>query len=71
MMKHRMFDVVALTLMSSPAFAAKHCVGKDGQEISVASGGKKTQAKECKAAGGKWQKMKRTTANPSSVWIMA
>jgi hypothetical protein len=62
MMKHLMFAIVGLTLVSSPAFAAKHCVGKDGQEISVSGAGKKTRAKECRAAGGKWQKTKKHAA---------
>jgi hypothetical protein len=61
-MKHLMLGVVGLTLLSSPAFAAKHCVGKDGQEITVAIGTAKARAKECKAAGGKWLKMKKSTA---------
>ena len=59
MMKYFMLVVVALTLVSSPAFAAKatrHCVDKDKKEISLTGvDGKKTQ---CKAAGGKWVKLK-------------
>ena len=61
MMKHLMLAVVGLTLVSSPVFAASHCVGKDGQEISVASGSGKKAAR-CKAAGGRWRKIKKHTA---------
>ena len=64
MMKYFMLVVVALTLVSSPVFAAKkthHCVDKDKKEISLTgANGKKAQ---CKAAGGTWVKLKaaRTT----------
>jgi hypothetical protein len=57
-MKHLMFAVLGLALLSSPAFAASHCVGKDGQEISVPSGAGKKAAR-CKAAGGKWRKVRK------------
>jgi hypothetical protein len=59
MMKYFMLVVIALTLVSSPAFAAKsrrHCVDKDNKEITLTGvDGKKAQ---CKAAGGKWVKLK-------------
>ena len=59
MMRHLLLVVVGLTLVSSPAFAAKttrHCVDKDKKEISLTGvDGKKAQ---CKAAGGKWVKLK-------------
>ena len=58
MMKHLMFAVVGFTLVASPAFAARHCVGKDGSEISVTGGTGKARAAQCKAAGGKWVKAK-------------
>jgi hypothetical protein len=58
MMKRLMFAVVGLTLVSSPVFAAKHCVDKDKHEISV-SGKSKARATQCKAAGGKWVTMKK------------
>jgi hypothetical protein len=59
MMKYLMLVVVGLTLVSSPAFAAKtarHCVDKDKKEISLTGTGKKSA--QCKAAGGKWVKSK-------------
>jgi methylmalonyl-CoA mutase cobalamin-binding subunit len=59
-MKHLMFAVVGLTLVSSPAFAAKHCVDKDKHEISV-SGTSKARASQCKAAGGKWVTAKKAS----------
>ena len=58
MMKHLVFAVVGLTLVSSPAFAAKHCVDKEKHEISV-SGTNKARAAQCKAAGGKWVAIKK------------
>jgi hypothetical protein len=61
-MKHLMFAILGLTLISSPAFAAKHCVGKDGREISVAKGTAKARANECRANGGRWQKMRKHAA---------
>jgi hypothetical protein len=64
MMKYLMLVVVALTLVSSPAFAAKtkhHCVDKDNKEISLTGAdGKKAQ---CKAAGGKWLKLKAASTS--------
>jgi hypothetical protein len=58
-----MFVVLSVTLVSSPAFAAKaarHCMGKDNKEISVTAAAGKSAAAACKAAGGKWVKMKAT-----------
>ena len=61
-MKYLMLIVIGLTLVSSPAFAAKaatrHCVDKGNKEISLAGVAGKTPAAQCKAAGGKWVKMK-------------
>lgn len=60
-MKHLMFVIVGLMLVSTPAFAAKaarHCVDKDNKEISLAGVAGKTPAAQCKAAHGKWMKMK-------------
>ena len=65
-MKHLMLVVVGLTLASSPAFAAKaarHCVDKDNKEISLGGVAGKTPAAQCKAAHGKWVKVK---SSPSS-----
>jgi len=53
-MKQLVLAVVALTLVSSPAFAAKHCVDKDKHEVSVSGSTSKEKAASCKAAGGKW-----------------
>jgi hypothetical protein len=71
MMKHLMFVVVGLTLVSSPAFAAKaahHCVDKDSKEISLSGVAGKTPAAQCKTAHGKWVKVTTssttTTAKP-------
>jgi hypothetical protein len=67
MMKHLMVVALGLTLVSSPAFAAtaaKHCVGKDGTEISLAGAKGKTPSAQCKAAGGKWLKMKKASTAP-------
>jgi len=68
MMKHLMLVVVGLTLVSSPAFAAKttrHCVDKDKKEISLAGVAGKTPAAQCKTAGGKWVKTKAASATTS------
>ena len=64
MMKKLMVVVVGLTLMSSPAFAktARHCVDKNKKEVSVTSAPGKSAAAACKAAGGKWVKMKTAKA---------
>jgi hypothetical protein len=67
MMKYFMLVVVAFTLVSSPAFAAKttrHCVDKDKKEISLTGvGGKKAQ---CKAAGGRWVKLKAASTTTTT-----
>ena len=66
-MKHLMLVVVALTVVASPAFAAKvtrHCVDKDKKEISLTGVAGKTPAAQCKAAGGKWVK-KAASAAPT------
>jgi hypothetical protein len=59
MIKKLLVVVVGLTLVASPAFAkgGRHCVGKDKKEISVTGVGKSAGA-ACKAAGGKWVRMK-------------
>ena len=62
MMKQIAFVVVGLALVSSPAFAAKHCVGKDKAEISVTGTTAKAKAASCKAAGGKWVTVKKASA---------
>jgi hypothetical protein len=67
-MKHFMMLVLGLTLVSSPAFAAKaarHCVDKDNKEISVTAAPGKTLAAQCKAAGGKWVRTKAATTTKS------
>jgi hypothetical protein len=68
-MKHLMFVVVGLTLVSSPAFAAKaarHCVDKDNKEISLVGVAGKTPAAQCKTARGKWVKVKASGTTPSA-----
>ncbi len=65
MMKKSMLIVVGLALVSSPVFAAKvthHCVSKDKKEISVAGAPGKSPAAACKAAGGKWVRVKTAKA---------
>jgi hypothetical protein len=64
MIKKLMLVVVALTLVSSPAFAkaARHCVDKDKKVISVTGAPGKSAAAACKAAGGKWVKVKTAKA---------
>lgn len=61
--------VLIASLVLAPAAFAKggkhHCVGSDGAEMASA-----TTKKECKKAGGKWEKAKKAggtadTANPS------
>jgi hypothetical protein len=61
-MKQLMLVAVGLTLVSSPVFAkaARHCVDKDKKEISVAAAPGKSPAAACRAAGGKWAKIKAT-----------
>ena len=69
MVKHFMPIVLGLTLMSSPAFAAKtprHCVDKNKQEITVTAAAGTTLAAQCKAAGGKWVKAKTKTKTTTS-----
>jgi hypothetical protein len=69
MMKYFMPAVLGLTLISSPAFAAKtahHCVDKNKQEITLTAAPGKTLAAQCKAAGGKWVKMKTTTTTTTT-----
>ena len=61
-MKQLLFAVVALTLVSSPAFAAKHCVDKNKNEVSVSGSTSKEKAAQCKAAGGKWVTKKTSPA---------
>jgi hypothetical protein len=71
MMKYFMPIVLGLTLMSSPAFAAKtarHCVDKNKQEITLTAAAGTTLAAQCKAAGGKWVKAKtKTTTTTTTV----
>jgi hypothetical protein len=64
MKKNLMLILVGLTLVSSPAFAAKtarHCVDKDKKEIALSGVGKKPAA-QCKAAGGKWVRVKAASS---------
>ena len=61
-MKHLALVVVALTLVASPAFAAKHCVDKNKAEVSVTGKTAKARAAQCKASGGKWVTIKKATA---------
>jgi hypothetical protein len=68
MTKHLMPFVLGVALLASPAFAAKathHCVDKDNKEIAL-PGTAKTPAAQCKAAGGKWVRMKAATAKPAT-----
>jgi hypothetical protein len=64
MLKTLMLGVVGLSLVSSPAFArvARHCVDKDKKEISVTGASGKSRAAACRAAGGKWVKVKTANA---------
>jgi hypothetical protein len=63
MMKQIVF-VVGLALVSSPAFAAKHCVDQNKNEVSVTGKTAKARAAACKAAGGKWvAAAKKSTAH--------
>jgi hypothetical protein len=51
--------VAAFAFALAPAAFAKggkhHCVGSDGSDMASA-----TTKKECKKAGGKWEKMKKS-----------
>ena len=53
--------IAAFAIAFAPAAFAKggkkHCVGADGADVPSA-----TSKKECKKAGGKWQKMKKADA---------
>jgi hypothetical protein len=56
-----LLTALSVALSASPAFAAGHCVGKDGTEITVTA--KKGKVAACKAAGGQWVKAtKKKTA---------
>ena len=61
-MKQLVLAVVALTLVSSPAFAAKHCVDKNKQEVTVSGATAKAKAAACKAAGGSWVTVTKASA---------
>ena len=50
-MKKLLFAAAAVSLLAAPAFAKRHCVDKDGNEVADAA-----NRKECKAKGGKWKK---------------
>jgi hypothetical protein len=69
-MKYLMLVVVGLTLVSSPAFAAKaaarHCVDKDSKEISLTGIPGKTPAAQCKTAHGKWVKVKASSTTTTT-----
>ena len=65
-MRNSMLALIALTLLSTPLFAAKpsrHCIDKDKHEISVTAAPGKTLAAQCKAAGGKWVRVKAANTN--------
>jgi hypothetical protein len=57
------FAVALAFGLSSAAFAKgkMHCVSSDGTENTSA-----TSKKQCKKAGGKWQKMKSGSASSTS-----
>ena len=61
-MKQIVLVVVGLALVSSPAFAAKHCVDKNKSEVSVSGKTAKARAAQCKAAGGRWMTIKKAPA---------
>jgi hypothetical protein len=63
MMKRILLVVFGLTLASSPAFAAKHCVDQNKNEVSVSGKTTKARAAQCKAAGGKWVTAKKASAH--------
>jgi hypothetical protein len=53
--------LLGLSLLASPAFAAKaarHCVNKDSKEIALTNVAGSTRSAQCKAAGGKWMRVK-------------
>jgi hypothetical protein len=68
MMKSLLPIALGLALLASPAFAAKathHCVDKDNKEIAL-TGTAKTPTAQCKAAGGKWVRVKSaSTTTPA------
>ena len=69
MMKYLVPAALGLTLMASPALAAKtarHCVDKNKQEITLTAAAGKTLAAQCKVAGGKWVKVKTTTTTTTT-----
>jgi hypothetical protein len=57
--------IAAFAIAFAPAAFAKggkkHCVGADGADVPSA-----TTKKECKKAGGKWQKMKKAPAGDTT-----
>ena len=57
------FAVALAFAFSSAAFAKskKHCMNSDGTENTSAA-----SKKQCKKAGGKWQKMKSGSASSSA-----
>lgn len=59
-MSRLMVAVVGLMCLTAPAYAktTRHCVDKDNKEISASPAKGQSAAKACKAAGGKWMKMK-------------
>jgi hypothetical protein len=61
--------VLGLTLLASPAFAAKaarHCVSSDNKEIAVTKVAGSTRSAQCTAAGGKWVKVKASSNKPTT-----
>jgi hypothetical protein len=56
--------VLGLTLLASPAFAkpARHCVDGSKNEITVTAAPGQTLAAQCKAAGGKWVRVKAASS---------
>jgi hypothetical protein len=61
MLKGFMPVLLGLTLLASPAFAAKtahHCVDKNNKEIALTNVAGSTRSAQCKAAGGKWMRVK-------------
>ena len=68
-MKPILSFALGLALFASPVFAAKathRCVDKDNKEIAL-TGTAKTPAAQCKAAGGKWVRMKSaSTTTPAT-----
>ena len=61
MMKRMLLVVFGLTLASSPAFAARHCVDQNKNEVSVSGKTSKARAAQCKASGGKWVSIKKVS----------